>query len=229
MPPRTLPPDDRYPARAHAGRNHSIQSAPRSGRGPVAPVPSPRRSPGKPSRRAPGRRPAAGPRPPAGTPKLLRVTIVAGLIAAAGVSLVRAQPDTSLDSHLSLSSSGGTAPVGRGTPESPVESCRVTYTVTARSTGRFTAAIAVTNTGRSAVNGWTLRWRHTPAGPASRVRLSDAWNAAVSVDGKGGQVIDTDPGRPLAAGETATIGYEALVSGRVPEPSDVTLNGVKCR
>jgi len=140
------------------------------------------------------------------------------------VSAVRAQSTPQADARL-VSPPGDAA----GPVTSPVESCRVRHSVASRSRGRFSAVMTVTNTGRSPVRGWTLRWGYPDLEPPAAPRLSDGWRAAVSVDAFGGQAIDVEASHLIPPGGSVTIAYLGTTSGQTPVPDRFTLNGVRCR
>lgn len=160
------------------------------------------------------------------SPLLLRVTVVTGLVAAAAVSLLRAQSPGSALNGAELALAPRSAPVPAGTSPD-VESCRVYHTVTSRSPERFTAVLTVVNTGRAPVRTWTLRWAYPGSGPSSVPRLRDGWKATVTADGTGGQAIDIDPDAEIPAGGSVTIGF--VGTGPSADPVSFTLNGVTCR
>jgi glucuronoarabinoxylan endo-1,4-beta-xylanase len=104
---------------------------------------------------------------------------------------------------------GGTAP-------------RVTYTMSTWSSG-FTAGISITNTGTSAINGWTLKFT-LPAGQV----ITSGWNATYAPTS--GQVSATNVSYngALAPGASTDIGFQATHTGNTAEPTAFTLNGVPC-
>jgi mannan endo-1,4-beta-mannosidase len=111
---------------------------------------------------------------------------------------------------------------------STVESCQITHSIASQSPGRFMAVVTITNSGDSMVRGWTLRWAYPEVEPAAMPRLGDGWNAAVSVDAVGGQAIDVEASRLIPAGGSTTIAFVGTGGDGVPDPTDFTLNGVRC-
>jgi hypothetical protein len=205
------------------------------------------------SRSASGRRaedpPAGGPHrpeparsrepapPSARTPLLLRATVGIALLAAVGASVVRArsgpEPDDALraaaPTPVAAQNVAASRPASRSADRSAVagaaaSGCRVGYTVASREPGRITAVLTVVNTGRTTVDGWTLRWTYPPGS-----QLTDGWNATVL--GDGGQVEASDAGlnRVIRPGGSTTIGFNLMVHGPEPVPKRFTLNGVVCR
>ncbi|MFC4531657.1 cellulose binding domain-containing protein [Sphaerisporangium dianthi] len=99
---------------------------------------------------------------------------------------------------------------------------RVTYTMSAWNNG-FTANIAITNTGTSTINGWTLAFT-LPSGQT----ITSAWNVTFSPSS--GQVSGTNVGHngTIAPGATVEVGFQANHTGNTSEPTAFTLNGVPC-
>jgi hypothetical protein len=181
--------------------------------------------------------PPRGPQPrrgdPAGdrragrSPVLLRSTVAAGLVVAAGVSVIRVGDEPDPGGQLALARTSVTEPAAAG-----VTSCRAQYEVTSKSVGRFTAVLTVTNTGSTPVNGWTLRWRYPGANADTPApRLGDGWNATVSSDASGtGTATSGEGSRVIPAGASTTIGFVGTSSGgALAEPTGFTLNGKACR
>ncbi|MEU6741642.1 cellulose binding domain-containing protein [Streptosporangium sandarakinum] len=99
---------------------------------------------------------------------------------------------------------------------------RVTYTMSTWNNG-FTAAISITNTGTSAINGWTLAFA-LPSGQA----ITSGWNATYSPSSGQVSARNVDYNGTLAPGATIEIGFQATHTGNTAEPTAFTLNGVPC-
>ena len=99
---------------------------------------------------------------------------------------------------------------------------RVAYTMNTWDSG-FTASISITNTGTSAINGWTLRFT-LPSGQS----VTSGWNATFSP--ASGQVSATNVSynATLAPGATVDIGFQGTHTGNTAEPAAFTLNGIPC-
>ncbi|MGW3892020.1 cellulose binding domain-containing protein [Micromonospora chokoriensis] len=82
----------------------------------------------------------------------------------------------------------------------------------------FTADVQVTNTGSSAISGWTLNYS-LPSGQT----VTNAWNATAnqsrSAVGHNGSI---------APGGTASFGYQGTLNGSYSSPSSFSLNGATC-
>jgi endoglucanase len=102
--------------------------------------------------------------------------------------------------------------------------CRVAYTVQNDWGAGFTAQLTVTNLGGAAVNGWTLAFTF----PGTQ-QISQGWNATWSQTGRNVTAINVDHNRTLAAGGSASIGFNGTYSGtNSAAPTGFTLNGAAC-
>ncbi|MGW4945533.1 cellulase family glycosylhydrolase [Actinoplanes sp. NPDC004185] len=108
-----------------------------------------------------------------------------------------------------------TSPGGTG-------ACRVSSTVNAWNTG-LTTSITVTNTGTTAINGWTLAFTL-----AAGQSIVSGWSASYSP--ATGRVTATNAGYngTLAPGASASIGFQAGHTGNAAAPTGFTLNGTTC-
>jgi endoglucanase len=108
-----------------------------------------------------------------------------------------------------------TSPGGTGT-------CRVSSAVNAWNTG-LTNNITITNTGTTAVNGWTLTFTL-----AAGQTIVSGWSATYSP--ASGTVTATNAGYngALPPGGSATIGYQANHTGNAAAPTGFKLNGTTC-
>jgi subtilisin family serine protease len=100
--------------------------------------------------------------------------------------------------------------------------CRVSYTANSWATG-FTANVQITNTGPTAVNGWTLAW----AFPGDQ-RITSAWNGVPTQNGQQVSVTNTTSNPTIAAGASTSFGFQATYTGTNTDPSTFTLNGGPC-
>ncbi|WP_248965793.1 cellulose binding domain-containing protein [Sphaerisporangium perillae] len=96
------------------------------------------------------------------------------------------------------------------------------YKISSQWQGGFNADVTINVTG-AAVSGWTLTFSF-----AGDQRVSNAWNAKVTQNGK--QVTVTDGGwnGGIPAGGSASFGFTASVSGTNGPPAAFTLNGAQC-
>jgi poly(hydroxyalkanoate) depolymerase family esterase len=101
-------------------------------------------------------------------------------------------------------------------------SCRVAATVNAWNNG-LTENITITNTGTTAINGWSLGFT-LPGGQT----ITSGWNANYSPSS--GQVTARDVGNNamIAPNASTTIGFQATHTGNTAKPASFTLNGATC-
>ncbi|MFV2012870.1 MULTISPECIES: PHB depolymerase family esterase [unclassified Micromonospora] len=104
----------------------------------------------------------------------------------------------------------------------PAGACRVAATITAWNNG-LTGNFRITNTGSSAVNGWSLFFT-LPGGQT----ITGGWNASYSPSS--GQVtarnMSYDASIPVNG--SVDIGFQATHTGNAGAPSSFTLNGAAC-
>ncbi|GEM_PF-221011 len=106
--------------------------------------------------------------------------------------------------------------------DTPSGSCAVAYTANGWSTG-FTASVKVTNTGTSALSGWTLAF-DLPAGQA----LTQGWSAQWSQTGTRVTATNVAWNGVLAAGGSVEIGFSGSHAGSTTAPTAFTVNGATC-
>ncbi|MDI5936663.1 MULTISPECIES: cellulose binding domain-containing protein [Micromonospora] len=99
---------------------------------------------------------------------------------------------------------------------------RVAYTMNSWGTG-FTASIDITNTGTSAINGWTLAFT-LPSGQS----ITSGWGATYSPSSGQVSARNVEYNGTIAPGATINVGFQATTSGNTAEPTAFTLNGVAC-
>ncbi|MCP2163223.1 extracellular catalytic domain type 1 short-chain-length polyhydroxyalkanoate depolymerase [Goodfellowiella coeruleoviolacea] len=108
------------------------------------------------------------------------------------------------------------------TTEPGTEPCRVTSTVNAWNAG-LTESITITNTGTTALNGWSLDFT-LPGGQT----ITSGWNATYSPSS--GQVTARNAAHnaTLAPNASVEIGFQATHTGDTAEPAAFALNGMAC-
>ncbi|MFE2971245.1 cellulose binding domain-containing protein [Streptomyces sp. NPDC059340] len=107
-------------------------------------------------------------------------------------------------------------------PPPGTATCRVTSTVSAWNTG-LTSNITITNTGTTAIDGWSLAFT-LPDGQT----VISGWNADYSP--AFGQVTARNVAHnaTIAPGASVDIGFQATHTGNTAPPSSYTLNGSAC-
>ncbi|HET9137974.1 endo-1,4-beta-xylanase [Actinophytocola sp.] len=104
--------------------------------------------------------------------------------------------------------------------------CQVAYTASNwGGGGGFTGGVTITNTGTSAINGWTLAFSF-PAGQ----RVSQGWSATWTQAAGSANVTATplDWNRNLAPNNSVQIGFNGTFTGSNPEPTAFTINNTAC-
>jgi endoglucanase len=104
----------------------------------------------------------------------------------------------------------------------PPGNCRVTYTPHAWQTG-LSANLAVTNTGTSPWDGWTLKFAF-----AGGERITQGWSATWTQSGKDVSAKNLSWNTRVAAGATVTLGFNASNTGTHAPPTAFTVNGQTC-
>ncbi|MFI5934148.1 cellulose binding domain-containing protein [Actinoplanes sp. NPDC051494] len=117
---------------------------------------------------------------------------------------------------------GPTTPAPTTPAPSDPGACRVTSAVNAWNSG-LTADLTLTNTGTTAVNGWSLGFTL-----ASGQAITSGWNATYAPTS--GQVTARNVGynAGIAPGASVSIGFQATHTGNSAAPTAFTLNGAAC-
>jgi endoglucanase len=108
------------------------------------------------------------------------------------------------------------------TPTAGGAACSVRYVLNTWATG-FTADLTITNTGATALNGWTLTYSF-----AGNQAITSAWNATVTQRGQAVTAVDLGYNGAIAPSAGVGFGYQATYSGANSAPTAFTLNGAAC-
>ncbi|MEV4345870.1 cellulose binding domain-containing protein [Actinoplanes sp. NPDC049596] len=113
-------------------------------------------------------------------------------------------------------------PPSTTTPPPASSACRITYATNTWNTG-LTANVTVTNTGSTALNGWTLGFT-LPSGQT----ITGSWNAALT--GASGAITARNNAYngTLAPNASTSFGFQATHAGNSSAPAAFTLNGTTC-
>jgi hypothetical protein len=103
--------------------------------------------------------------------------------------------------------------------------CKVAYTITNQWPGGFGATISITNTGTTAINGWTL----TFAFPNGQT-ITQLWNGSYTQSGANVTITNVSYNGSIAAGATlsSSPGLNGSWNGSNTVPTSFKLNGVSC-
>jgi xyloglucan-specific exo-beta-1,4-glucanase len=89
--------------------------------------------------------------------------------------------------------------------------------------GGFTANLTITNTGTTAINGWTLTFTF----PGSQ-QVAQGWSAVFAQQGANVTVTNASFNSTIAAGTTVNPGFNGTWTVSNPSPTSFSLNGKTC-
>jgi len=101
--------------------------------------------------------------------------------------------------------------------------CQVVYSTQSQWAGGFVAGITVTNTGGSAISGWTLKFTF----PGDQ-QITDTWNGSSSQSGENVTITNASYNGAIAAGGNASLGFQGTWTNSDAAPTSFTLNGTTC-
>ncbi|GCF10467.1 cellulose binding domain-containing protein [Dictyobacter arantiisoli] len=103
--------------------------------------------------------------------------------------------------------------------------CKVHYAVTNQWNTGFGATLTITNTGNTAINGWSLQFSF-----ANGQKITQGWNANFAQTGSAVTVTNVSYNGSIPAGATLSSapGFNGSLSGSNSNPTAFTLNGVTC-
>ncbi|MEU4240888.1 cellulase family glycosylhydrolase [Actinoplanes sp. NPDC026619] len=148
-------------------------------------------------------------------------SIISAIITAAGSSTPTTSPTTA-PTTTPTSAPTTTPTTAPTTSPGGTSTCKVTNAVSAWNTG-LTNNVTITNTGTSAINGWTLSF--TLAGGQT---ITSGWNATYSPTSGAVTATNVSYNGGLSAGGSASIGYQATHTGNAAAPTGFKLNGATC-
>ncbi|MBO3085622.1 glycoside hydrolase family 6 protein [Cellulomonas fengjieae] len=119
-------------------------------------------------------------------------------------------------------SAASTAVSATTQPGASTGSCSVKYTANSWNNG-FTASVKVTNTGTSALTGWTLGFSF-----ANGQSVTQGWSAEWSQSGSAVTARSAAWNGTLGAGQSVDIGFNGSHSGTNNAPTAFTINGAAC-
>jgi cellulase/cellobiase CelA1 len=99
----------------------------------------------------------------------------------------------------------------------------VQYTVTSQWSGGFGTSITITNTGSTAINGWTLTWSF-----ANGQTITQIWNATDTQSGGNVSATNLSYNGSIAPGSNTNFGFNGAWSGTNTAPTSFVLNGTTC-
>jgi non-reducing end alpha-L-arabinofuranosidase len=101
--------------------------------------------------------------------------------------------------------------------------CKVVYSTQSQWAGGFVAGITVTNTGSTAISGWTLKFTF----PGDQ-QITDTWNGSSSQSGENVTITNASYNGSIAAGGNTSLGFQGTWTNSDAAPTSFTLNGTAC-
>jgi hypothetical protein len=123
----------------------------------------------------------------------------------------------------SASPSASASPSRSPSSPAPSLSCAVTYTNSSVWHGGVVANITITNTGTTAILGWTLVFTFD-----GDERIISGWGAVISQAGQAVTARNADWNKAIPAGGSVSVGFQASYATSYTPPTAFTLNGVPC-
>jgi cellulase/cellobiase CelA1 len=108
-------------------------------------------------------------------------------------------------------------------PPPPAPLCTVTYRISGQWPGGFQGGVTIRNTGRTAINGWTLQWSF-----GDGQTVTQMWNASSSQRGAAVSATNVHYTATIAPNSEVSIGFLGSMRGRNSSPASFTLNGTAC-
>jgi hypothetical protein len=104
-------------------------------------------------------------------------------------------------------------------------SCKIHYAITNQWPGGFGATISITNTGTTAINGWSLKFSF-----ANGQTITQLWNGSFSQTGSAVTITNLSYNGSIPAGTTVNSapGFNGSWNGSNSAPTAFTLNGQAC-
>jgi hypothetical protein len=156
----------------------------------------------------------------------------AGLSISSATGLISGTPTTAGTSAVTVTARDGTGASGSAAFSWTVSSssgggggggaCTVTYATTSQWTGGFTASVTIA-AGSAAINGWTLKFTF----PGNQ-QITNAWNGAESQSGESVTIGNESYNAAIAAGGSASLGFQGTWTTSDAVPTSFTVNGTTC-
>jgi len=101
--------------------------------------------------------------------------------------------------------------------------CHVVYTKASEWPGGFTANVTITNTGTSAINGWTMAFTF----PGDQ-KVTNAWSATATQSGQSVSATNASYNGTIAPGANTSFGFQGTFTSNDSSPTSFTVNGAAC-
>jgi non-reducing end alpha-L-arabinofuranosidase len=154
----------------------------------------------------------------------------AGLSISSSTGLISGTPTTAGTFSVTVTAADGTGASGSAAFTWTISSggtgggtCRVAYTTASQWAGGFVANVTITNTGTSAVSGWTLAFTF----PGDQ-HITNGWNGTASQAGQNVTITNASYNAAIAAGASTSLGFQGTWTSSDTPPAAFTLNGTAC-
>jgi len=152
----------------------------------------------------------------------------AGLAINSGTGLISGTPTTAGTSTVTVTATDTTGAAGSATFTWTVKptgggTCQVGYTTQSEWAGGFVAGITITDTGTSAISGWTLTFTF----PGDQ-KITTAWNGTASQSGENVTITNASYNGTIAPGTSTSLGFQGTWNTSDAVPSSFTVNGTAC-
>ncbi len=152
----------------------------------------------------------------------------AGLSVNSSSGLISGTPTAAATSNVTVTATDGTGASGSASFTWTISSgggggCHVTYATASQWAGGFVANITITNTGTSAINGWTLVFTF----PGDQ-KITNGWNGTISQNGETVTITNMGYNATIAAGGSTSLGFQGTWTTSDAPPTSFTVNGTTC-
>jgi hypothetical protein len=153
----------------------------------------------------------------------------AGLSVNSSTGLISGTPTTAGTSTVTVTAADGTGASGSATFSWTISSgstggtCQVVYATQSQWSGGFVAGITITNTGTSAISGWTLKFTF----PGDQ-KITTAWSGTPSQSAENVTITNASYNGSIAPGGNASLGFQGTWTNSDAAPATFTLNGTTC-
>ncbi len=153
----------------------------------------------------------------------------AGLSISSSTGLISGTPTTAGTSSVTVTATDGTGASGSATftwtvnPANTGGTCQVVYSTASQWAGGFVAGVTITNTGTTAVSGWTLTFTF----PGDQ-QITSTWNGTASQSGKNVTITNASYNGSIAPGGNSSVGFQGTWTNSDAVPAAFTLNGAAC-
>jgi O-glycosyl hydrolase len=156
----------------------------------------------------------------------------AGLSISPSTGLISGTPTTAGTSTVTVTATDGTGAagsatftwtIGSGSSGGGGAACTVTYTTQSQWAGGFVASVSIANGGSTPVSGWKLAFTF----PGDQ-KITNAWNGAVTQSGKSVSITNASYNATIAAGASASLGFQGTWTSSDAAVANFTLNGTAC-